>query len=506
MAFNPEDGVVVGGFDPNAGTVINVPQATRRKRGEGAPTISETAPGEFSGSATLRPAPGDQYGTVSPREARLADRIAILKGAFTGARDAIAAPLAVAEGAIRAGGDLIGAGARKLIPGANLTGSSEDWAPNGFIGAVKDAYSKRGEGLRGMGDNPINIAALLPGLAPARLAAATGATGVGGRVLATLIGAGEGGAMGGLQAANEDQPVLPAIGRGALASALFTGAGQAMNKWGEHKFPGLGTIPNPKVTEASKQMVREALPDILSAGALPKSDKGFAELAESMRRQSGAKFEAAKNAVPSEWAAPVSDLEKAAEANLLNRLASRERMAAEFRDGVPAIPQSPADELAARFNSARATQAHELQDPDWLNAQQLGMARTAGTDPRLYQNPVGSAAMMAKDVGGAFHDALTDALMGAPNYAATLGPTAQKEYALSKALSGVVASPGRLGLSHRAPVLNLAINPWMYSSALYKTGNALQSAALPSAALSGYLSGPTTESDRKRDSSEKRPR
>jgi hypothetical protein len=490
-----EWGAAPGGDDLGADWGGSV-QATRRKRS----AIASTAPEK------LQPAPGDQYGTVSQREARAADRLAILKGGFNGARDMIAAPLAVAEGAFRAGGDLLGAGLQKILPGADPTGfgRGEDWAPDGFFGAVKDAYSKRKEGFREFGSNPINALSMIPGLAPARLAASTGATGVGGRVLATLIGAGEGGALGGLQAAQEDQPILPAISRGALASALFTGSGQAMNKWGEHKFPGLGTIPNPKVTEASKQMVREALPDILSAGALPKSDKGFAELAESMRRQSGAKFEAAKNAVPSEWAAPVSDLEKAAEANLLNRLASRERMAAEFRDGAPAIPQAPADELAARFNSARATQAHELQDPDWLNAQQLGMARTAGTDPRLYQNPVGSAAMMAKDVGGAFHDALTDALMAAPNYAATLGPTAQKEYALSKALSSVVASPGRLGLSHRAPVLNLAINPWMYSSAIYKTGNALQSAALPSAALSGYLSGPTKGIDRKERSSEKR--
>jgi len=417
----------------------------------------------------------------------------IVRGAFNAGRDVLAAPLSVAEGAVRKGGDVIHNIANYLVPGADLTGSSgQKWAPQGFTGAVRNAWDKRAEGVRGIVDNPINAASFIPALAPMRLARATGVLNPWLRsVIGTGIGATEGGLIGGIQAATEDRPVLPAAGIGAALGGGLSVAGQAMNRWGENRFPGLGTAPNPKVTEGAKVMVREALPDVLSAGVLPKGQQGFADLAEAMRMNASGQYSAAERAIPADWSAPVSDMEAAASEALLDRLAGRSRMAAEYdkTKQLATIPEGASEDLQAKFNAIRATQAHELQDPEWLNAEQLSQARTAGTDPRLYQNPVGSAALMAKDVGGAFHSALTDQLMAAPGYAEALGPNTAREYALAKSLGKVIAHPGRIGLGHRVPLLNLAIDPWLWRSGLYKTGNALQTMALPAAAYPGIRSG-----------------
>ena len=159
MAFNPEDGVVVGGFDPNAGTVIDAPQATRQKapRDASAPigrhssippmssradsTIQQTAPGQFSGEArvTADPAWAD---VISPANAQAQrEGQGWLGKEYASGKDFLTAlPRAAFAGfqgaaTLAGSGDLGEALAQAKIAAANPTASFEADAPS--MGALQ---------------------------------------------------------------------------------------------------------------------------------------------------------------------------------------------------------------------------------------------------------------------------------------------------------------------------------------------------------------------------------
>lgn len=408
------------------------------------------------------------------------------KAAFDAGRAAIAFPLAAGEAT---GRTILGKVNRNL--NTDILGTSDAYPANGFSDYFANAWNNRGKGLRGIGDNPLNLASLIPGAEPFALAGKVTSQPVLRAGLATTIGAGEGAGMAYADAAANPQngidPVTAAK-LGLLTGGGLTGLGAALGNYGVSQFPMRASA---KVPQETIDMVRQNLPEILSAGVGPKTRQGFADLAENMRMKASQRYQAAEAAVPPDWAASVNDLSASAKDALLDRLASRTRMAAVYNPETYAaeVPPDALETLARKFNATKATQAYAGKDPEWLNAQEIGLARTAGTDPRLYQNPTGEAAMMAKDIGGAYHSALTDALMGAPNYAATLGEGTQRRYALAKALGKVIASPGSVGLTDRLPG-GMTLSPWLKASLAFKGGSAAQKSIGPLTNLGQVLGYP----------------
>lgn len=405
-----------------------------------------------------------------------------LVSAFRGVQSAIAAPLAVGEALIRRGFDAAKINPLGIMqyPGSSLA----DYA--------KNAWAQRYEGVRGLGDNPLNVlgfanlgnrAALALAENPlARAAIRTGteaALGAGGGALQAMAHPEEGAT-----------PKQAAAFGGALGGGL-TALGAGAQIAGKKLMPGLRAgIVSTKVTPQEQALVRANLDQIMSDGALPKTQGGYLDLADKMRLDLGPNYEKAQQAVPSDWASSTGDLEKKAEELLLARLAARRNMRAAWNPDLQ-IAELPADASAAlkeKFGNLRATQAFEQQDPEWINISQLADARTAGTDPVLYQAPTGAQKKMLKDVSSAWHEAITGEMMGAPGYAEALGPETGKKYALAKALEKVVTNPGRLGLAHRVKG-SAALSPWLLASSLYKAGQFMPRTAAPMiniAGLAGY--------------------
>lgn len=408
------------------------------------------------------------------------------QAAFKVGQGALAFPLSVGEATGRTVLEKVN---RNLK--SDLLGTADAYPAKGFSDYFSNAWNKRGEGVRSIGSNPLNLATLIPGAQPFALAGRVTSQPILRAGLATAIGAGEGGGMAYADAVANPQNGIDPVTAAKLGLATgggLTALGSAMGNYGVSQFPMRASA---KVPQETIDMVRQNLPDILSAGAGPKTRQGFADLAEKMRMTASKRYEAAEAAVPGSWAASVGDLNKSAEDALLDRLASRHRMAAVYNPDTYAaeIPPDAVGALGRKFNATRATQAYAKKDPEWLTAQEIGLARTAGTDPRLYQNPTGEAAMMAKDIGGAYHSAMTDALMGAPNYASTLGAGTQKKYALAKALGKVVANPGGIGLTDRLPG-GLTLSPWLKASLAFKGGSAAQKSIGPLTNLGQVLGYP----------------
>jgi len=398
-------------------------------------------------------------------------------------------------GMVEAGGEAaLRTGAAKLnsvLPtGANFYGASdiEKEMSRTLPENYRSAFAQRKEGVRGLLTDPIALGAMA--IQP-EAAAALVPAGAAKAVAAPALAAGAGAGMSAADAFLNDRGDIGSNAKwGAILAGVPAIGGQLLRRYGEAAMPGLAPIRNPKVTPEAREMVKEALPELLSAGILPKTRKGMAIQAEKMREQAGKKYSRAEASIPAEWSIATSDLEKSAEAALRERLGGFRRQALEYdaATGKAVIPSDATSEMGKKFSRVRGTQAHEYQDPEWLNAMQVGSARTAHTNPELYRDPSGERGMLLKDIGGAFHEAFTDALMNAPNYAKTLGPDAAKEYALSKAFTKVIEHPGAIGLSDRAPFLNVAIGPWLKASTAYKAGNAMSKLALPSALASDRLS------------------
>jgi hypothetical protein len=501
MAFNPDEGSVVGGFDPSAGVAVDGSKATRRKPAApvaAAPdsTIQQIAPGQFSGEARVT-APARKLDAVSGAgmvPLSFMEKLALMAKKAPGGPGDIYQRTRNLLGMLEAGGEsALRTGAAKvnsMLPtGANFYGASdiEKEMARTIPENYRSAYAQRKEGVRGLLTDPIALAsmAIQPGSVAGLLPAGVART-----VATPAIAAGMGAGMSVADAAMNDRGNL---GENAKLGALLAGVpavgGQLLRRYGEAAMPGLAPIRNPKVTAEAREMVKEALPELLSAGILPKTRKGMAIQAEKMREQAGRKYSQAEAAIPSDWSISTADLEKAAEASLRERLGGFRRQALEYdpATGSAVIPSDATSEMAKKFSRVRGTQAHEYQDPEWLNASQVGNARTAHTNPELYRDPSGERGMLLKDIGGAFHEAFTDALMNAPNYATTLGPDAAKQYALSKAFTKVIEHPGAIGLADRAPFLNVAIGPWLKASAAYKAGNAASRLSLPAALASDRL-------------------
>lgn len=501
MAFNPDAGTVVGGFDPDAGVAV-APKVPRRKTPApvaAAPdsTIQQTAPGQFAGEARVAVPMRelDAVSGVGQRPASTMEKLALMLKKAPGGPGDIYQRSRKVLGAVEAGGEsVLRTGAAKLnsmLPlGANFYGASDiekemsRTLPENF----RSAFNQRKDGLRGLLTDPIALAAMAvqPEAAAAFLPAGVART-----AATPIIASGAGAGMSAADAWLNDRGDVGSNAKwGAILSGIPALGGQLLRRYGESAMPGLAPIRNPKVTPEAREMVKEALPDLLSAGILPKTRKGMAIQAEKMREQAGKKYSQAEESIPAEWAISTGDLEKAAESALRERLGGFRRQALEYdpATGKAVIPSDATSEMEKKFSRVRGTQAHEYQDPEWLNAMQVGSARTAHTNPELYRDPSGERGMLLKDIGGAFHEAFTDALMGAPNYAKTLGPDAAKQYALSKAFTKVIEHPGAIGLADRAPFLNVAIGPWLKASTAYKTGNAMSKLALPAALASDRLS------------------
>jgi hypothetical protein len=367
--------------------------------------------------------------------------------------------------------------------------------------AIKDAFSrsatqeqadyqKQGEagtGIPGAVSNPVNAVAMLPGLEPARLATGLGISNPFLRAaLSSGIAGGEGAALGGAQAAGEGTPVLPAAAKGALAAIAMNGVGQGLKNWGEGNFPGLSPLYNRNVTPEAKDLIRQNVEDILSRGTLPSAREGFLKLSAKEQQALGRKYQAATESVPEGWTYPVAQLGEGAQSALQERIAQRSAM--EYLPGGPGIkplaiiPADAAKVLGGKLGNVRGTQLAKSGNPEALTAKEIEKYRNDLTNPETYRDPVGLRAMLLKDVGKSFHSASNDALMGAPNYAKMLGADTPKKYALWSSLEDLIEHPGNLGLQHRLPVLNFAVDPWFWSSMLHKSGSVLQRAALPAAA------------------------
>lgn len=422
------------------------------------------------------------------KKAEIAQKLA--SGVFETARGAIAGPLSVAEGAVRVTGDWLGDQAKKVNPIAELTGLSGKWAPEGFSGAVKNAWQGRKEGVRGFGSNPLNALALIPALAPERLAALApemlNTAGVVPKVLgnrwmqrglSTAIGAGQGGLMGAVDAAANPQDNT-SVGRSAAIGALTGGLGQGiasgLKAYGGSKFPGMSNAYNRNVTPEAKALIAQNLDQIMSPGILPKGREGFLSLADQMKGQIGKRYAAATEAVPKDWTYPVEDLWQNTERNLKGEMGRLGGAGLELKPGVsaPVLPGQAQEAVDEGIRHVMANQLHNQLPEDVLTASQLGAHRSMLVNPKTYTNPQTAAPIMQKNVGEAFHSGITDALMSAPNYAATLGAKTPKEYALWKSVEQLINHPGNVGLAHRLPILNTAVSHWYWPSSIYKAGQA----------------------------------
>jgi len=445
-------------------------------------------------AAPAAPPPGGAVGSLltNPGLAGLylkSDPKGFVRNALQEGRDVASGALALGEAGARWAGQKISEGARALYPAASLGMDRDPVAEQGFVPALQHAWENRNTGWRTMGNNPVNIAGtaalMVPGagqvLGPNLLARAAAIAGGN-----AAVGAGTGASEALLQ--GKDQDIARDAEIGGLVGLGGGVAGELLRGFGASRFPGLSRAANPKVTPAAKDMVRTELDNILSKGVLPKNRESLLDVATKMREQAGSRYESAVGAVDPAWTVPLEQMEKDAREKLLDRLADPYRMAAEYDEalGRAVLPDEADKQIGSKFKSMRATLVSRAAEADperaaWglANARDITAARTAGSNPVMYQAPTGAAQMMAKDVGSSFRDAMTDALMSNPDYAAALGPDAAKQYALSKNLEKVITSPGRVGLQHRLPILNFSVDPWWLSSAAYKTGSAADRLVLP---------------------------
>lgn len=466
-------------------------------------------------SGMVAKAPKQNYGTNAyiPPKLRMLTAIPQAapeagRGLFSAARDVVAAPLAIGE----AGARML---AERVIPKRwlpelqrGMTANPDEYTqgrPASFRQALETAWNGRKEGLRGIGDNPLNVAALIPELAPARLAEATASlapAGLGIRTAAmspwgqmgleSAIGAAQGSGLAGIDATMNPQAqrdAVPAMKWGGLAGGLGQALSGGLQKYGASKFPGLSEAKNLKVTPEAKSLVRANLDEVLSPGILPKGKEGFLKLSESKRQKLGEAYDAATAAVPPDWTVPTQDIWSSAEDRLRNELGRPGGYGLDLQPGsrTPVLPQSAQDMMDQSVRKIMANQIHAGAPEDVLTASQLAGHRPTVVNPKTYMDPAqNTPSMLQKNVGEAWHGAITDALMGAPNYAATLGTETPRQYALWKSVNQLTATPGNLELAHRLGPLNLAVSHWMLPSALYKAGQATAKGSM----LGAYLANP----------------
>ncbi len=445
-------------------------------------------------SAASQPAPTQQYGSISPamaaHNAAIDAKRAIVSGAWNGARNAIAAPLALGEAGARMG-------LERIVPKAwlpalqqGMTADTSQYTPGQpatFGQAFETAWNGRKEGLRGMGDNPLNLVALAPGLAPARLAdlateavpaslgmRAAAASPWGQMGLETGIGAIQGAGMGAIDATanpqNQSDPVSGAKW-GGLIGGLGQGLAGSLQNYGASKFPGLSEAYNSKVTSGAKDLISENLPQILGPGILPKGREGFLKLAAKNQGRLGGVYDDATASVPKDWTYPTADLWQNSQTALENEMGRIGGSGLDLQPGsrTPVLPQHAQDMVDEGVRKVMANQIKNGSPEDVLTATQLAGHRKMLVNPKTYTNPQGAAPILQKDVGDAWHTGITGALMGAPNYAATLGEDVPQQYAMWKSLTRLATNPGNLGLAHRIPG-GPAVSHWVLPSLLYKMG------------------------------------
>lgn len=255
------------------------------------------------------------------------------------------------------------------------------------------------------------------------------------------------------------------------ANAIPTGGGAILKQMGINKFPGLAKgLLNRAVPEHTKALVRENLDRILGADIFPKGKEAFLALAEKNRARLGGLYDAATEAVPNSWATSASDLEQSFRDKFRALLGERDALAINPANQYEAVLPQRADELISEaMGRVKGGQNFRGQDPDWLRAKELARVKTSITNKETWRNGQTDNLQLLADLGTAFHEASNDALMSAPNYAATLGAETPREYALWKGLQAVVNRPGNIGLTSRFPWGQTA-PAWNMASMLYKTG------------------------------------
>ena len=438
--------------------------------------------------------------------------------AYQGARNVLSVPLAATEAV----------GRSVLNTVTNPIMGSE--GGTNVVQNFKDAWAGRNEGLRGMGNDPLNVGLMAANFIPGAgiitdpiEAARLGKYGslAAGVVRDAALGAGTGAAQSYLDP-NSQETIGEGAGMGAALGGTGALAGGLLRNWGVSAIPGLGKKYNLKIPEASKELYRQNASPFLAQGFLPMGREGFLQRAEEL--QHGAVegpngYEAGMNAL--EAAQPnlqfsMPDWQARASQELENNLAQYHEPGLETEDTPKGftIPAAAQQILDQKFGAIQATKlantprpwafpgSEAYWDPDQaiarnaeiasqLSPREFSLARSGATDPVVFQNQDAEVARMKRKAGQAIHSTANDMLMEHPEYAATLGapaPTNQifangnapQRFKLGSTIEDLTNSPGAIGLAHRLHLgpLNPAMDPWLWASGAYKLGQAVDQAGI----------------------------
>lgn len=443
----------------------------------------------------------------------------ILQRAYQGGKDVLSVPLAGIEAGVSS--------VANSIPGVSrfVSGVTGDAGESNFFKNYEDAYSKRNEGLRGFGNDPINTALLasnfIPGLGFLTDPIAAARLGKYGNIAANVakdvaLGAGTGATQSML---DQNSYTTPGEGAfiGAATGGLGAGVGEFFRARGRDLIPGIGKKHNINVPEDAKELYRQNADAVLSKGFFHKGREGFLAIGEGLQKQASERYKAGMSALEAakpnlrfsvkEWERRARDrtiesMGKFEEPGLvedatplgyrLNDVAEKilqDKMGAVRASKLQQTPRAWQYPEGVQYWDEAAMLAENARLADELTPTQFSLSRTGTTDPIAWKNPDAELSRYKRKTYLGMHDAANDMLLEHPEYADALGEasatnqifhkgSAPQQFKLGATIENITNSPGAIGLAHRAPGLNFAIDPWRWGSANYKLGQAVDNAGI----------------------------
>jgi hypothetical protein len=443
----------------------------------------------------------------------------ILRRGYQGARDVLSVPFAGLEAGVSSVANSIPK-VSKFVNG--VVGSEGE---SNFFKNYDYAYGKRNEGLRSFGNDPINAALLasnfVPGLGFLTDPIAATRLGKYGSLAANItkdvaLGAGTGAAQSML---DENSYASPGEGAfiGAATGGLGAGVGEFFRARGRDLIPGIGKKHNLNVPEEAKELYRQNADAVLSQGFFPKGREGFLAIGEGLQNRASKRYQAGMDALESakpDLRFSVAEWDRRARERAIESMGSflepglvedATPLGYRLNDLVGGIFDTKMGAVRASTlkHTPRAWQYPEGQQyfdeaamlaenerlKDILTPTQFSKSRTGTTDPIAWKNPDAEVSRYKRKAYLAMHDAANDMLMEHPEYSDALGipsatdqvfrrGNAPQQFKLGGTIENITNSPGAIGLSHRMPITNFAIDPWLWGSTNYKIGQAVDNAGI----------------------------
>lgn len=427
----------------------------------------------------------------------------LVKAGYQKVREGLAYPAGLITGSLEKGA--------QYLPVIGESTKEEQRKPISDYISENIKAGKDNEGLTGVIADPMTLTMFVPGLGEVAMGsdivkAAIKGSGIIGRnptiseaIIRGGAGAIEGAGYGGLSGGEKGAEYGSVIGGGlGLGSGLMKGLGKS---W----FPGLTDQNNRKITEMTRDNVKDNLDMFLSQGILPQTKNGMLDIVDRNKERIGQKYsEGIKTLDNPKINGETVDLERLKtelseidQTTKLEELYNNPGLQTKISDyNLPfartleglkpkmvdkfeyrlasrdALDKSSQRLLESDLESALKSKIKRSPDNPLYSAKELSELRTNKTNPETYKNPDSKIAMARKDLGRTWRDVINGELESDPRYAQFVTPELKKEYGTYSNIEDLINSPGRTGLADRLP-LGLAIGPWLKSSATYKVGQGL---------------------------------